>query len=59
MGDGGVVYVHAQQVCGRSFDSAFEERLDKMLLNNQKSTGCSKLGLMCRKCSGERGQKPN
>lgn len=34
VGDKGVVYMQAQQMCGRSFDSAFEERLNKMLLNS-------------------------
>lgn len=38
VGDKVVLYLQAQQVCGRSFDSAFEECLNKMLLNSQKST---------------------
>lgn len=59
VGDKVVLYLQAQQVCGRSFDSAFEECLNKMLLNSQKSTWCSKLGLMGRKSTGQRGQKPN
>lgn len=33
-GRSGVVYIGAQQMCGRGFDSAFEELLNKMLLNS-------------------------
>lgn len=33
MGDQGVVCMGTQQMCGRSFDSAFEELLNKVLLN--------------------------
>jgi len=40
VGDGGVVYMKAQQTCGRRFDSAFEERLNKLLLSSVLNIVC-------------------
>ena len=40
VGDKGVVYMKAQQMCGRSFDSAFEEHFNKLLLNSVLNILC-------------------
>lgn len=40
VGDKGVVYMKAQQTSGRSFDSAFEEHLNKLLLNSVLNILC-------------------
>lgn len=40
MGGKGVVCLKAQHMCGRIFDSAFEERLNKLLLSRVGNVTC-------------------
>lgn len=63
MGDKGVVYLKAQHMRGRSFDSSFEGHLNRLLLNSVLNVVCfsgfQNFVWLGRKCTGERIQNVN